>query len=94
MTFFCVVCAKYVTRRLGCGWGIGKGKCCFHYIWLMTVMAQLACVRVCVRVSPMAEAAPRGRQLVQDYMLCTAPPLSFMALPFGGCGCQQQQQQQ
>lgn len=32
-------------------------------------------------------AAPRGRQLVQDYVLCTAPPLTFMALPFGGCGC-------
>lgn len=32
-------------------------------------------------------AAPWGRQLVQDYVLCTAPPLTFMALPFGGCGC-------
>lgn len=86
MTFLCVVCAKTVRgRQLLVGVAreerVSGVLLAFYYIWLMTVMAQYRLGR------GGKGAAPRGRQLVQDYVLCTAPPLTFMALPFGGCGC-------
>lgn len=86
MTFLCVVCAKTVHgRQLLVGVALGRGKSSAAAFLLH--LAYDCYGSVSSRREGEGGAAPRGRQLVQDYVLCTAPPLTFMALPFGGCGC-------
>lgn len=84
MTFLCVVCAKTVRgRQLLVGVTMGRERRSADAFLLHLAYDCYG------SVSSRKEggAAPWGRQLVQDYVLCTAPPLTFMALPFGGCGC-------